>query len=398
MPGGHTPFSRPGRWSGRDLRGPMILALVCTAVTTSAAGPIISGCPVFPEDHILNTPVDTLPVHSNSAEWIATIGAGGHLHPDFGAPPEYGIPYMVVSSNEPGLNVIFDYADESDHGPYPAPTNAPVEGGALSTGDRHVLVLEKDNGKLYEMWDAHPQTNSWRAGSGAIFDLRGYGLRPHTWTSADAAGLPILPLLVRYDEIAAGEIRHALRFTTVTTQESYLWPARHEAGSSTLSSFPPMGARLRLKASFDLAGFDPTNRVILRALQKYGMILADNGSPWYISGASDPRFDDDSLHDLSAVTGAVFEVVDCSYLMTNSESGGARSPYPVFHHAGCGDTSFAFSVELLPNLSHTVERCPSLVPSSTWDRVEQFTPTTNGDTVRVYPLDVTNACFYRVRR
>lgn len=376
---------------------PVVILLVAPAVR--AAGPVIDGCPVFPENHILNTPIESLPVHSNSAAWVATIGTGGPLHPDFG--PEFGIPYLVVAGTQPLVNVTFvDYADESDPGPYPIPTNAPIEGGPADTGDRHVLALDKDGGKLYELFSAYPTGNTWQAGSGAVFDLRGYALRPETWTSADAAGLPILPLLVRYDEIAAGEIKHAIRFTAPKTRRQYLWPARHYASTNTSEAYPPMGARFRLKADYNISGFDATNQVILRALKKYGIILADNGSAWFMTGAQDPRFDNDQLHALTTVTGGVFEAVDCSCLMTNKDSGVARSPVPVFRGVWTGTNSFAFSAELLPNLPHTVEKSSTLVPTGTWAFVEQFTPTNSGNTTRSYVIDglSTNGLFYRITR
>lgn len=373
-----------------------IVAAIMMHHTALAAGPMIEGCPIFPETHVLNTPIDSLPVHSNSATWISTIGVTNTLHPDFGVGS--GIPYLVVTSNEAPIPVTFTYADESDPGPYPIPTNAPVEGGSGSTGDRHVLALDKDGGKLYEMFSAYPVSNSWQAGSGAIFDLRGCALRTDTWTSADAAGLPILPLLVRYDEIAAGEIKHAIRFTAPKTQRQYLWPARHYASTNTSNAFPPMGARLRLKADYNISGFDATNRVILQALKKYGMILADNGSAWFITGAPDSRFDDSRLYLLSSVTGGCFEVVDCSYLMTNVNSGGALSPAPVFRSADTGTNGFSFSAELLPALSHQVERKSVLSSTGDWSLVETLIPSNGALTTRTYPFDATNTWFYRIRR
>jgi hypothetical protein len=205
--------------------------------------------------------------------------------------------------------VSFGYADESDPGPYPIPGDAPIEGGASGSGDRHVLVLDRDNRRLYELFDAHPGSGAWTAGSGAAFDLTSNALRPAGWTSADAAGLPIFPGLVRYDEVAAGEIRHALRFTVRRTRRAYVYPARHWASSSTNDSLPPMGMRVRLKASFDASGYPVQARVILQALKTYGMIVADNGSDWFISGSSDPRWGDDQLNSLKQLRGRDFEVV-----------------------------------------------------------------------------------------
>lgn len=371
-----------------------ILLAIALAGVQQVCG-AIGGFQIFPEDHVLNTPIDTLPVDTHSATWIATIGVNGKLHPDFG--PDGAIPYIVVASNQPLVNVTFDYADESDPGPYPIPTNAPIEGGSGSTGDRHVLALDKVRGKLYELFNAYPGNNSWQAGSGAVFDLRGYALRSEGWTSADAAGLPILPLLVRYDEIAAGEIKHTIRFTAPQTKRQYLWPARHYASANTSDAYPPMGARLRLKSDYDISGFDLTNQVILRALKRYGMILADNGSAWFITGAPDPHFDNDRLHSLTTVTGSAFEVVDCSYLMIDKDSGRARPPTPVLRSVGVMTNAFYFSADLLPNLPHIVERSPSLGPSVTWTFVERFTPI-SGTTIRTYLFDATKTWYYRIKR
>jgi hypothetical protein len=225
------------------------------------------------------------------------------------------------------VTVTFDYDDESDHALYPIPLNAPIEGGPNSDGDRHVLVLERDNCILYELFYAHPQPDgSWHAGSGAIFDLKSNALRPETWTSADAAGLPILPGLARYDEVSTGAIGHAMRFTAPQTRREYVWPARHYASDLTGSQYPPMGQRFRLKSDYDISGFSPETRVILQALKKYGMFLADNGSAWFISGVPDERWDNDVLHELHWVTGAAFEAVDESSLMVGWDSGQALLP------------------------------------------------------------------------
>jgi hypothetical protein len=303
-------------------------------ITSSEASPSISGCAVFSDDNIWNTPVDSLPVAANSQTYINTIGANTGLHPDFGSGEwdggPIGIPYIVVDSTGKKVAVTFEYDDESDHGPYPVPADAPIEGGAQSDGDRHVLVLEKDNCILYELYYAWPQSDgTWQAGSGAIFDLKSNALRPATWTSADAAGLPILPGLARYDEVAAGEIKHALRFTVPHTRNTFIWPARHEASDLTGQQYPPMGQRFRLKAGYDISAFSQPVRVILTALKKYGMILADNGSSWYISGAPDPRWNNDLLHELSRVTGSSFEAVDESSLMISPDSGQAKQSTPL---------------------------------------------------------------------
>lgn len=312
--------------------GGLYLPLLVGGSTDDPLSPTIAGCPVFPRNNIWNTRVDTLPVDSLSGTYIATIGADTHLHPDFGAgvwPPgsdaPIGIPFVVVPGTQPMVNVSFTYDDESDPGPYAIPPDAPIEGGPNGTGDRHVLVVDRDNCILYELFDAHPQNDgSWTAGSGALFDLKSNALRPGGWTSADAAGLPIVPGLVRYDEVAAGEINHALRFTVPQTRKDYVWPARHYASNLTGEQYPPMGQRFRLRADFDLSGFSPETQVILRALKEYGMILADNGSAWYLSGAPDERWDNDVLRELRRVSGADFEAVDVSSLMVDIDSGEAR--------------------------------------------------------------------------
>jgi hypothetical protein len=297
------------------------------APPSAQAGPTLERCPVFPADNVWNTPVDTLPADSNSAAYVNTIGATQGLHPDFGSGlyegGPIGIPYTVIGGSQAKVNITFNYSDESDPGPYPIPPDAAIEGGSQSTGDRHVLVLDKDNCILYEIFSGYPQQDgSWQAGSGAVFNLRTNALRPRDWTSADAAGLPILPGLVRYDEVASGEITHALRFTAPQTKKEYIWPARHFASSLTGSNYPPMGQRFRLKASYDVSPYSAEVQVILRALKKYGMILADNGSSWFICGAPDSRWNNDHLvNELKLVTGSNFEAVDESSLMVNQDSG-----------------------------------------------------------------------------
>jgi hypothetical protein len=297
-------------------------------------GPALAGCPVFPPDNVWNAPIDQLPVHPNSSAYISTIGANKNVHPDFGSGTwdggPIGIPYTIVAGSQQKVNITFDYSDESDPGPYPIPPDAAIEGGSQSTGDRHVLVLDRDNCILYETFSTYPQTGgSWNAGSGAIFNLRSNSLRPSGWTSADAAGLPILPGLVRYDEVVAGEIPHALRFTAPQTRRAFLWPARHYASSLTAVNYPSMGQRFRLKAGFDISRFSPEVQVILRSLKRYGMILADNGSSWYISGAPDPHWNNDNLvSEFRQVKGSDFEAVDESSLMVNADSGAAIGSNP----------------------------------------------------------------------
>jgi hypothetical protein len=293
------------------------------------SGPTLEGCPVFPADSIWNTPVADLPLDPNSSAYINTIGPTRGLHPDFGSGTwnggPIGIPYNVVDASVPKVHVSFDYADESDPGPYPVPPDAQIEGGSQSSGDRHVLVLDRGNCMVYELFAAYPQPNgSWEAGSGAIFDLESNALRPSGWTSADAAGLPILAGLVRYDEVAAGEIRHALRFTAAQTRNGFVWAAGHQASSLTGTEYPPMGQRFRLKADFDGSTFSAPVRVILQAMKTYGLILADNGSAWYLSGVPDSRWDNDMLvSELARVKGSDFEAVDVSALMAEPDSGRA---------------------------------------------------------------------------
>jgi hypothetical protein len=276
-------------------------------------GGSLDGRRPFPADNPWNTDISQAPVDPNSATLIAACGTR-NLHQDFGttyAGAPNGIPYVLVREGQPRVAVTFDYDDESDPGPYPIPPDAPIEGGANATGDRHVLVVDVSAWKLYELFDAHRQRDgSWRAGSGAIFDLSSNALRPDGWTSADAAGLPIFPGLVRYDEVVERKsIEHALRFTCPRTRKAYVSPARHHASSDTSSALPPMGMRVRLKASFDTTGFAPNVRVVLRAMMKYGMFLADNGSAWYFSGAPDPRWNEDELATFSRVPSSAFEVV-----------------------------------------------------------------------------------------
>ena len=293
----------------------------------SASAQTIGSCPVFPANNIWNAAIDQMPVRPDSATLVNTIGAAKPLHPDFGSGlydgGPIGIPYVLVA-NQARVPVRFTYASESDPGPYPIPANAPIEGGSNSTGDRHVLVVDQGSCLLYELWSAYPQSDgSWSAGSGAIFDLRSNQLRPDTWTSADAAGLPVLPGLLRYDEVLAGEIKHAIRFTAPQTRNQYVWPARHYASSLTAAAYPPMGQRFRLRADFDISKFSAANQVILRALKKYGIILADNGSSWYLSGSPDSRWNNDDLHALTGITGSAFEAVDVSQLMVDRNSGQA---------------------------------------------------------------------------
>jgi hypothetical protein len=293
-------------------------ALAVPATVALASAHPLEGagrCPVFPRDNPWNQRVDGLPVAPDSAQLVRSIGLGAYVHPDFGSGTwegaPIGIPYVTVSRHQRKVPVSFDYADESDRGRYPIPAGAPIEGGRGSTGDRHVIVVDRRRCRLYELFGAYPQAGGrrWRAGSGAIWNLRSNKLRPKNWTSADAAGLPILPGLARYEEVRRGSIDHALRFTAPRTRRAYVYPARHYASSSNDTALPPMGLRVRLKASFDVSGFPRQSRVVLQALKRYGMILADNGSPWYISGAPSRGWRNDDLHQLQRVHGDAFEVV-----------------------------------------------------------------------------------------
>lgn len=293
-------------------------------------GSKIGPCQVFPSDNVWNTPIDQLPVDAQSQQYIASMGASHGLHPDFGSGSWEGSPigmfYMMVNDGTPKVPMTFDYADESDTGAYPIPDNPLIEGGTQSNGDRHILVVDTSQCILYETWSTYPGPHGgWQAGSGAIFDLKSNDLRPDTWTSADAAGLPVLPGLVRYEEIEQGVINHAIRFTVDVTQKAHIWPARHDASSYTSPSVPPMGVRVRLKADFDTTGFSPTLQIFIKAMQTYGMILADNGSNWYVSGVHDIRWDDNELVEgFKKIHGSDFEVVDESALQVSANSGQAK--------------------------------------------------------------------------
>jgi hypothetical protein len=281
------------------------------ATSTYPLGSGTGGCPVFPQSNPWHEKVANLPVSPLSSEYIASIGANLDLHPDFGHERSYGIPYALVPADQPKVTIHFTaYGDQSNPGPYPIPPGAPVEGGQHASGDRHVIVLQEGTCMLYELWDAYPNADgSWNAGSGAVFNLRSNKLRPNGWTSADAAGLPILAGLIRYREIQRGYINHAIRFTVPETQAGYIHPATHYASNSTNPDLPPMGLRLRLEASFDISGFPRTDRIILQAMKTYGLIVADNGSPWFFQGATDRRWNDNVLDALKSVPGSDFQVV-----------------------------------------------------------------------------------------
>jgi hypothetical protein len=289
------------------LRGPALVVALLTCAPAAAAHPLSDAprCPVFPADNAWNQRVDRLPVAPDSGRIVAAIGADEPLHPDFGT--RYGIPYTTVGARQRRVPVAFEYAAESDRGRYPIPPNVPLEGG----GDRHAIVVDRSTCTLYELFAAQRMDGgaSWTAGSGAIWRLRSNRLRPRGWTSADAAGLPILPGLARYDDVRRGSIDHALRFTVRQTRRAFVFPARHFASSLTDPDLPPMGLRLRLRASFDTRPFPRQARIVLEALKRYGMLVADNGSDWFVTGAPSPHWDDDDLHTLARVRGADFEVV-----------------------------------------------------------------------------------------
>ena len=276
--------------------------------TGSSGAPVIAGCQIFPSNNPWNEDISKLPLNPNSDAYIASIGLTGHLHPDLGQDPTYGIPMTIVGSAQAMVPITFDaYGDESDPGPYPIPADARVESG----GDAHVLVLQSGTCKLYELYAAQKDANGpgWTAGSGAMWDLSSNALRPDGWTSADAAGLPILPGLVKVDEVVAGHIDHAIRFSAQHSPDGYIHPATHQAGSSN-TNYPPMGLRVRLKADYDISNLTGQAKVIATAMKTYGMILADNGSNWFFQGDTDPRWNDDELNELKTIPGSAFEAVD----------------------------------------------------------------------------------------
>jgi hypothetical protein len=332
------PSRRSINWAGTILlaMGAAVAVLVAMAGTGGArgagkndsapdlgSGADLHGKAVFPQNDLWNQDVSNAPIDPNSDAIIASIGANKPLHADFGTTWQgqpNGIPYVVVAGNQPKVPVTYtDYGDESDAGPFPIPPDAPIEGGPNNDGDSHVLVVDRDHWIVYELWHAKPVDGGrrWQAGSGAVFDLSKDTIRPAQWTSADAAGLPIFPGLVRYDEVVGrGEIDHALRFTVQKSRRAYLPPARHWAAHSDDPNLPPMGMRVRLRADYDISKFGPSAQVILRALKKYGMIVADNGGDWFVSGAPDPRWDDDELHLMGKIRGRDFQVIKMEGLVT----------------------------------------------------------------------------------
>jgi hypothetical protein len=352
--------------SGARLRLPLVSAalLVLTQLGTvqaSAAFPPSTSCKVFPADNIWNADISTMPVHARSAQWLTSMAASTtNLHPDFGTPP-YGFPYNIVDNTHPTVSVTFQYASESDAGPYPVGADTSIESGS----DRHALIVNRDTCTLYELYNLAGSGSSWTAGSGAIFPLGSNALRPSGWTSADAAGLPIFPGLVRWDEVQAGAITHAIRFTAQQTDQSFLWPARHQAGTAANPSLPPMGARFRLKASYDLSRFSTQTQVILRAMQHYGLMLADNGSNWFFSGTQDAAWPDSLLTELKSVPASQFDAVDESSLMIDPNSAAART---------CGSGASSGSGSLRPWWQIAPAGCGSAGSASRWWANPSATP------------------------
>jgi hypothetical protein len=300
-----------------------------TVALPPVSGVSLRGCPSLPANDVWHADVSRLPVAAGSSRYVASIGTGRTVHADFGSRTwdggPIGIPVTYVPGGQARVRVSFDYADESDPGPYPIPRAALVEGGPGADGDRHVLVVDTAACRLYELFAAHPNADgSWHAGSGAVYDLRSSRLRPAGWTSADAAGLPITPGLVRYEEVAAGRVTHAIRVTVPRSQNRYVWPARHAASDSGDTALPPMGLRLRLKASVNTARLPAQARIIAQAMKTYGVIVADNGSPWFIGGAPDPHWDNDALAALAGLTGVDFEAVDTAPLSAGPNTGQVR--------------------------------------------------------------------------
>jgi hypothetical protein len=305
---------------------------------------------MFPSDNIWNTDISSLPVDVHSPQWLASMSSSTtNLHPDFGPSGDpsnpYGMPYTVVPPGHQTVSVNFTYQSESDPGPYPFGPDTPIEGGAGATGDRHAIMIDPSTCTLYELYDAYYNGNSSTAGSGAIWNLRSDALRPAGWTSADAAGLPIMPGLLRYDEVQSGQITHAIRMTAATTDTSYLWPARHEAGARSDPNLPPMGARFRLNAGFNISGYSPQAQVVLRAMQHYGLILADNGSNWYFGGTADSAWPSSLVQELKSIPASAFQAVDESSLMVSPNSGQAgvlNAPGPGYRLVASDGGVFAF--------------------------------------------------------
>jgi hypothetical protein len=329
-------FFNVPQWYHMDMKTLITFSLLMAAGFVMAPFGVFAGpdqdlgdFKVFPDDNVWKWDISNYQVHPNSAKFLASMGTATMMHPDFGtvwAGAPIGIPYLVVTSSQPLVPIVYtDYGDESDPGPFPIPLSAAIEGGSASTGDRHVITVDKDRKILCELYYAFPKTATWEASSGAKFDLTINDNHPLGWTSADAAGLPIFPGLVRYEEVyLKKEVNHAIRMTVQNSQKAYIFPARHYASSSTDTTRPPMGLRLRMKAGYDISRFSPAIRIICNAMKKHGLIVADNGSNWYISGAPDPRWSDDTLGQLKTIPGSAFEVI-----LTVDAQGNPILPNPV---------------------------------------------------------------------
>ena len=315
----------------------VLLGCILAAVPGVAAGrsatavrtpPSVAGCRVFPVDNWWNRDISRLPVDRRSATWLSHMSTGRNLHPDFGpsygAGPDYGIPITVVTGSHPRVPVSFTYAAESNRVRYPFGSDTRIEGGRNSGGDMHAVVVDKTHCTLFETWDTTVRSGRWHAGSGAVWSLGSDTLRPDTWTSADAAGLPILPGLLRWPEVQAGHVNHAIRFTTDVTSRHHLWPARHDAGATDSWAYPPMGARFRLRASYSEAGYGPRARVVIEAMKHYGLVLADNGSPWYFQGAQNASWPPSLVEALKRIPARAFVAVDTSSLKVSNGSAATR--------------------------------------------------------------------------
>jgi hypothetical protein len=293
-------------------------------------GRLIGGCRMFPANNYWHADVSRLPVHARSAAWLSHMSTGVDLHPDFGPSygdgPNYGMPITYVTDAHPKVSVRFRYASESDRVRYPFGNDTKIEGGRNAGGDMHAIVVNTSTCRLYETWDTRVSDNVWSAGSGATWSLTSNKLRPDGWTSADAAGLPILPGLLRWSEVKARSVNHAIRFTTNVTSDHHLWPARHHAGSTTSWNYPPMGARFRLRASFSTAGFGPGARAVIAAMKKYGLVLADNGSPWFFQGERNANWPETLIEQLKRIPASQFVAVDASVLRVSADSAAAAQP------------------------------------------------------------------------
>ncbi len=307
---------------------PMLSALPQASLAASPVTPRIAACPVFPANNWWHRDISKMPVHARSAQWLSQMSTSRHLHPDFGPSygdrPAYGIPITIVEAGHQKVPVTFDYSGESDRVRYPFGSDTRIEGGRSSSGDRHAIVVDSKTCRLYETWNTRIRNGHWVAGSGATWSLKSNALRPNTWTSADAAGLPILPGLLRWSEVKVGRVNHAIRFTTDVTSSHHVWPAKHDAGSQSSLAYPPMGARFRLRASYPLAGYGTLARRVIMAMKRYGLVLADNGSPWFFQGEQSGGWPPAMVEQLKRIPASAFQAVDTSRLMIRSTSAATR--------------------------------------------------------------------------